>query len=148
MKTSYPPQLASKLSLGLLCLRLSIALVFTIWALDKVLVPEHAIKVFSGFYGLNLTTNTLIAMGLAQLAFIAAFTLGLWKNITYLAVLVLHAGSTFSSFAKYLDPFNNLLFFAAWPMLAACLVLYLLRDYDSWTLGKAHSLEQREEANN
>ena len=25
---------------------------------------------------------------------------------------------------------GNLLFFAAWPMLAACLALYLLRDYD------------------
>ena len=29
--------------------------------------------------------------------------------------------------------FDNLLFFAAWPMLAACFALYLLRDLD--TLG-------------
>jgi putative oxidoreductase len=27
--------------------------------------------------------------------------------------------------------FDNLLFFAAWPMLAACIALYLLRDQDT-----------------
>ncbi|GAM59117.1 membrane protein [Vibrio ishigakensis] len=50
---------------------------------------------------------------------------------------MLHAGSTLSSFGKYLDPFNNLLFFTAWPMLAACFVLYLLQDYDTLVLGKS-----------
>jgi hypothetical protein len=68
--------------------------------------------------------------------FIGIFVAGLWKNLTYLAVLVLHAGSTFSAFAKYLDPFSNLLFFAAWPMLGACFVLYLLRDHDLYVLNK------------
>jgi hypothetical protein len=46
-------------------------------------------------------------------------------------VLLLHAVSTFSSYRQYLDPFNNLLFFAAWPMLAACFTLYTLRDLDT-----------------
>lgn len=46
-------------------------------------------------------------------------------------MLLLHAVSTFSSFPQYLDPFKNLLFFAAWPMLAACIALYLLRDLDT-----------------
>ena len=31
----------------------------------------------------------------------------------------------------YLEPFDHLLFFAAWPMLAACFALYLLRDDDT-----------------
>ena len=49
----------------------------------------------------------------------------------------MHAGSTFSAYAQYYDVFNNLLFFAAWPMLAACAALYLLRDADTkFTLGK------------
>ena len=59
---------------------------------------------------------------------------GMWKKYTYGAILVLHAGSTFSSFAKYMDPFNNLLFFASWPMLAACIALFLLRDYDTYSV--------------
>ncbi|KJG54218.1 membrane protein [Photobacterium kishitanii] len=134
MKETIQPKLKNKLGLGLLGLRLSIALVFTMWALDKVLVPEHAMKIFTSFYGLNISSSLLVVLGIAQLVFITIFVMGLWKNITYLIILVLHAGSTFSSFAKYLDPFNNLLFFAAWPMLAACFVLYLLRDHDIYTI--------------
>ncbi|MDA0382607.1 hypothetical protein [Vibrio owensii] len=136
MKETLPPKLQRQLGLGLLTLRLSIALVFIMWALDKVLVPEHAMKVFSGFYGLDISSGFSVALGIAQLVFIGIFVAGLWKNLTYLAILVLHAGSTFSSFAKYLDPFNNLLFFAAWPMLAACFALYLLRDHDIYVLRK------------
>ncbi|WP_061034791.1 MULTISPECIES: hypothetical protein [Vibrio] len=136
MKETLQPKLQRQLGLGLLALRLSIALVFIMWALDKVLVPEHAMKVFSGFYGLDISSGFSVALGIAQLVFIGIFVAGLWKNLTYLAILVLHAGSTFSSFAKYLDPFNNLLFFAAWPMLAACFALYLLRDHDIYVLRK------------
>ncbi|MFN1534087.1 hypothetical protein [Vibrio jasicida] len=136
MKESLQPKLQRQLGLGLLALRLSIALVFIMWALDKVLVPEHAMKVFSGFYGLDISSGFSVALGIAQLVFIGIFVAGLWKNLTYLAILVLHAGSTFSAFAKYLDPFSNLLFFAAWPMLGACFVLYLLRDHDLYVLNK------------
>ncbi|GLR03843.1 hypothetical protein [Vibrio hyugaensis] len=130
MKDVETSTLNCKLAWGLLVLRLTIAIVFIMWALDKVFVPEHAMKVFSGFYGLSISNGVSVAIGMAQLVFLAVFVAGLWKSVTYLAILILHAGSTFSAFAKYFDPFNNLLFFAAWPMLGACFVLYLLRDYD------------------
>ncbi|WP_050917810.1 hypothetical protein [Vibrio campbellii] len=136
MKQTLHPKVQQQLGIALLALRLSIALVFIMWALDKVLAPEHAMKVFSGFYGLDISSGFSVALGIAQLVFIGVFLAGLWKNLTYLAILVLHAGSTFSSFAKYLDPFNNLLFFAAWPMLAACFALYLLREHDIYVLRK------------
>ncbi len=39
---------------------------------------------------------------------------------------------------QYLDPFNNLLFFTAWTMLATCVALYLLRDFDPrWSVDAA-----------
>ncbi|WP_036828676.1 hypothetical protein, partial [Photobacterium sanctipauli] len=99
-----------------------------------IVLTEHAIKVFSGFYGLNVSPTIMISLGIGQLLFLVAFVLGMWRNVTYLAIFVLHLFSTLSSFGKYLDPFNNLLFFAAWPMLAACLALYLLRDFDTYTV--------------
>ena len=46
-------------------------------------------------------------------------------------MLVLHAISTLSSYKMYLAAFDNLLFFAAWPMLAACIALFYLRDLDT-----------------
>lgn len=135
-QTNLDSKLEKTLSLSLLFLRLSIALVFMVWAFDKIVAPEHTAKVFADFYNISLPTSILMGLGFVQVTFVTVFALGLWRNFTYLALLVLHAGSTFSAFAKYLDPFNNLLFFAAWPMLAACLALYLLRDYDSLTLSK------------
>ncbi|MGR5334520.1 hypothetical protein ACPV5I_03780 [Vibrio gigantis] len=124
----------TKLATSLLLLRVGIFIVFLFWGLDKILVPEHATKVLSGFYGIDISDNAMMALGVAQLGFLGAFVVGMWKKYTYGAVLVLHAGSTFSSFAKYMDPFNNLLFFASWPMLAACVTLFLLRDYDTYSV--------------
>lgn len=48
-----------------------------------------------------------------------------------------------SPWQQYRNPFDNLLFFAAWPMLAAWIALYMLRDEDQlssvealWASGK------------
>lgn len=123
------------LALGLLALRVTIALVFFVWAFDKILAPEHSTKVFSAFYGLDVSSGFSVIIGIVQLVFVGAFLLGIQRSKTYLIALILHSFSTFSSFMKYLDPLGNLLFFTAWPMLAACLVLYLMRDFDSYTLG-------------
>ncbi len=123
-----------RLRVSLLSLRLGVALVFAVWGLDKVLQPEHAGRVFESFYQLpGVGSSVFAVLGIAQLALTAAFAAGLAKRVTYGGVLVLHAISTLSSYRQYLDPFDHLLFFAAWPMLAACLALYLLRDHD--TLG-------------
>ena len=45
----------------------------------------------------------------------------------------------YTFFKQYLAPFEgpNLLFYAAWPMLAACFALYRLRDLDTlWAVEK------------
>jgi hypothetical protein len=118
------------LEISLFALRLTVALVLTVWALDKLVNPDHAAGIFSNFYGLDVGHTALYTVGAIQLVIIAAFLAGVLKPISYGLVLVMHAGSTLSSWRQYLDPFDNLLFFAAWPMLAACLALFLLRDRD------------------
>ncbi len=42
-----------RLAVSLLVMRLSLAVVFAAWALDKFLNPEHGAAVFQGFYGLD-----------------------------------------------------------------------------------------------
>ncbi len=125
------------LPLSLLLLRVGIFIVFLFWTLDKILYPDHAAGVFAKFYGLEAMGETIfLAIGVAQLILILTFVVGLFKTWTYGAILLLHAISTFSTFGLYLDPFDNLLFFAAWPMLAACIALFLMRDWDTLSLGK------------
>ncbi len=120
-------------------LRYGVFLVFLVWTLDKFLNPGHASKVFEGFYGLSLPGEwVLYTIASVELVIILGFVLGILKTLTYGFVLVFHAISTLSSYAQYLPHYGaeiNLLFFAAWPMLAACWVLFVLRDLDTrWTL--------------
>lgn len=102
------------------------------WTLDKFINPSHAAAVYKSFYLIGGLSNKIFYLiGAIQLVIILGFVAGFKKSWTYLLVLFLHAVSTFSSYQKYFDPFDNLLFFAAWPMLAACFVLYYLRDLDT-----------------
>ena len=94
---SWKRHFKPKLATSLLLLRVGIFIVFLFWGLDKILVPEHATKVLSGFYGIDISDNAIMAMGVAQLGFLGAFVVGMWKKYTYGAILVLHAGSTFAS---------------------------------------------------
>jgi len=124
--------LEQKLPWALLALRVGIFIVMFVWALDKFVNPGHTAAIFEGFYGISgLSATIATVLGAVQVLLCLAFLLGLWKTITYGIILVLHGVSTLSSFPQYLDAFNNLLFFAAWPMLAACIALFVLRDYDT-----------------
>ncbi len=123
-----------KLSISLLLLRLGVAVVMGFWTADKIINPDHAGGVFANFYGLEgLDTQALLLIGLVQAAIVLAFTIGLFRTFSYAAVLLMHTVSTLSSWRQYLDPFDNLLFLAAWPMLAACMALFLLRKQDQLT---------------
>lgn len=120
-----------RLSVSLLAMRLTVFLVMLMWTLDKFVATDHAARVFEHFYFIGgLGPTVLYAIGAAELAIIAGFVLGVAKTFTYGAVLAFHAISTLSSFPMYLNPSKGMLFYAAWPMLAACLALFLLRDED------------------
>lgn len=127
-----------KLQLPLLFIRLSVFLVMFMWTIDKFINPGHALKVYESFYYIaGLDVNVMYVIGAIELVILLKFVAGYKKKYTYGAVLVLHAVSTLSSFKQYLAPFDgpNLLFFAAWPMLAACFALFILRDQDKkWSV--------------
>lgn len=131
---------AKNLGYCLFGLRITVFLVMIMWTIDKFLNPGHASAVFGHFYkipGLEAATFTIIAV--VQGVIVIAFLLGVLKRWSTLAVLVMHTISTLTPMANYLDPYTNpnLLFFAAWPMLAGVVTLYLLRDHDTFlNLGK------------
>lgn len=123
----------SRLRLALALLRVTVFVVMAMWSLDKLVRPDHAAGVFENFYYLSgIGAYLLFAIGLAQLVVEVAFLLGAWKTITYGYVLIFHALSTLSSWRQYLEPFDNLLFLTAIPMLGACAALFLLRGEDTW----------------
>ncbi|SFP83323.1 hypothetical protein SAMN05216419_102319 [Nitrosomonas cryotolerans] len=130
-ESSIPDDLKKPLLYSLLALRLGVFIVMLMWTLDKFINPSHASKVFEAFYGIGwLNQHSSYFIGTVEMLLILAFVAGLWRRWTYGGVLLIHAISTFSSYKQYLAPFDNLLFLAACPMLAACLALYWLRNWD------------------
>ncbi len=120
------------LPISLLALRIGVAIVILVWSVDKLLRPEHAAGIFGNFYAMPGQGETVFYV-LGGLQLVLAFLAGAWRTWTYGAILAMHTVSTLSSFRQYLAPFEgpNILFFAAWPMLAACLALFLLRREDT-----------------
>lgn len=130
-----------RLPLALFFLRLGVFIVMLMWTLDKLFKPAHAANVFKKFYFIGgLDQGIFYVIGMVELLIILAFLAGFKKRWSYGIVLLLHAVSTLSAFGNYLNPWTNLLFFAAWPMLAACFALYYLRDADTlWVVEKPKS---------
>ena len=131
MQDSFSLDLKNRLQWALLSLRLGVFIVLIMWVLDKFVNPAHSAIILKVFYGIAETNNSIIyIIGGLQLLLILAFVTGIKKRFTYGLVFLMHAVSTILSYERYIDGLNNLLFFAAWPMLAACFVLYILREED------------------
>lgn len=119
-----------KIEWALFLLRLGVFIVMFAWTLDKLLDPGHGVKVFEHYMFIKgLETPIMMAFGAIEMVIILAFLAGLWKRYTYGFIMIVHGISTFSSWQQYTIDIN-LLFFAAWPMLAAIVALYMLRDID------------------
>ncbi|QEM84078.2 hypothetical protein E4T21_12590 [Halomonas binhaiensis] len=121
------------LKTSLLSLRLGVFVVLFVWTLDKFLDPAHGSRVFDTFFGIEGIGNIAIhALGGLELILVLAFVSGSFKRISYGLVLMLHGITTLVTIPSMVtDPFGNLLFFAAFPMLAACWTLYVMRDHDT-----------------
>ena len=133
-----------KVAFSLLFMRLSVFLVMLVWTLDKFFNPKHAINVYENYYLISgIDHNVIYVLGFLEILLILAFLMGLFKKWTYGAVLILHGISTVSSFKAYIAPYEkgHILFFAAWPMLAACFSLFSLRDLD--TMGVVSLAEKK-----
>lgn len=124
-----------RLPYALLALRISVFVVLGMWTLDKFVNPGHTAAVFETFYLVSgLSEYASYGIGAVQAAIVLAFVTGSFKRYSYGLVLLMHLVSTLTPYSRYLDPWSgsNLLFFAAFPMLAAIITLYLMRDEDTF----------------
>jgi hypothetical protein len=126
-------QKPSNLEVSLLIMRLATAVFLLVWAIDKIVNQGHAQNVFKTFYFTTPSPEILTALGAAQSLIVLAFAAGFARFWTYGAVLLMHLVSTLSTYGRLLNPWGSgaqLLFWAAIPILAAMLALFLLREQD------------------
>ena len=124
----------SALALSLLLIRLGVGLVFFMWTIDKLINPEHTIRVFAFYYKISwLTVGLSYAVGAVQMVVVLAFIGGALKKYSYMAIFVMHFISTASTYPRLFDPWSdtNLLFYASIPMLAGCWALWAVRGMDA-----------------
>lgn len=122
------------LPICLLLLRIAVFTVMLVWAIDKFMRPGTEAAMYQHAYHLPLLPAMIMyAIGAFQILLATCFVIGLQKALTAGLVLVGMLIYTIASYRLYMPPFqgDNLLFFAAWPMLAVCVSLYLLRKQDT-----------------
>jgi putative oxidoreductase len=123
---------------GLLILRLTLALFFAQWSIEKFIHPEAAASIFAHFYGLQISAMIAYVFGAVELAFTIGLLLGVARTIALGGLIVIHGISVLVSWYQLLHPWAavpNHLFIASIPVLGGLVALFLLRDRDTlWVL--------------
>ncbi len=129
-----------RVALVLFVLRISVFLAMFVWILDRLVRPTDALSIYEPLHLLKgVSHEVLYGIAVIELIILVSFLMGIQKRWSYGAVLVLNAAWIVSSYHQFFAPFvgKNLLFFAAWPMFAACFGLYVLRHLDTlWVIDK------------
>ena len=121
------------LKLGLFVLRITTGMFFLAWAIEKLFNPGHGVAISKKFYGLEISPEITLAIGVAQIAIILLFMLGMYKKWTTGFLLAIHTVSVASTWQKLIFAYSakGLLFWAAVPVWAGLLLLFLVRNQDT-----------------
>jgi len=127
----------TRLNFSLLIMRLSIAAFFGAWTSLKFLRPEWFENVFQNAYGLEFISREMAwAVGLFQVVIVVAFALGFMRVFSYAALGLMQAAGVVGSLPNLMNytQYPNNLMWAAVPALGSVIALFLLRDYDRYSI--------------
>ncbi|MBI4539186.1 MAG: DoxX family membrane protein [Gemmatimonadetes bacterium] len=114
-------------------LRVGMGLFLLAWGLDKLLATQGSVRIFSGFYGMDLGALAIQVVGVAEILLAVALAAGLFRVLTAWAQFVVNGVSTVASWKQILDPWGVFgltkggthLFLASIVITAASIVLVL-----------------------
>jgi hypothetical protein len=128
-------------ALALAILRLSLGGFLLVWAAEKFAIPQTTVAIWDAFYRIPIGAAIPYVAGVAELLLAGAIMAGLWRTASYGLGLAVHGISVASTWKQLIDPWGlylfdrpQHLFLAGVPVLAAFVVLFLLRDADIWTV--------------
>jgi putative oxidoreductase len=131
--------LSKALFRALLALRVTLGLFLLQWGVEKFIVPQSNIFIWSHFYGMEVSQTLGYIFGAAEIAIALCMILGQFRTVIYGAALFLHAVTVLVTWRQLIDPWGdpiNHLFTAGVPVLGGFLALFLLRHWDRSLLGK------------
>lgn len=125
-----------RIGASLVTLRVALGVFLLVWGLDKFILTSRSIEIYDYFYGMAASEGLAYALGGLESLLALAIIIGVFRRWSYGIGLLVHAATTVATFRLIVDPWGLIsgepqhLFFAAIPILAAFIVLYLLRDLD------------------
>lgn len=129
--------------LALLFLRVSIGLLVLLWGIDKLVDPEHAVRVSDNFYlGLLSLPSVLPLLGIGQVLVALLAMVGLFRRFVDPVILLINLGSLLGVWRSIVDPWGwvlegtNVLFFPSLIVVAGCLVLIGFQDQERLVLDR------------
>ena len=123
-----------KLKWALFALRLTLAIFFAVWALEKFVKPETTVAIWEAFYMVdNLPHVASYAIGAVQGLAVFCLLFGILKFWSYGFFMIIHGLGTIMTYERLFDPYtgSNHLFIAAIPVLGALMALFMLRQEDT-----------------
>ena len=124
---------------ALLILRFFLGIFLLQWSIEKLMLPDAAARIASGFYGLTLPAPASYALGVAELILSLALLLGVYRTVSYGLSLLVHTVTVVVSWRQLFDPWGlakigNHLWISTWPTWGGFAALFLMRQWDSWTV--------------
>ena len=92
--------LAQALPRALLVLRITLGLFLLQWGVEKFVVPENTVAIWSHFYGLNVSQALGYLFGAVEIAIAGCIFFGQFRTTAYGAALGLHTVSVLVSWRQ------------------------------------------------
>lgn len=125
-------------AVSLLLLRISLGGLMVYWGIDKLINVKHGITVAEKFYGgVSVASSPMQLFGVLQVALGALIIAGLFRRVTYPALLLITGTTLLAVWKSIVDPFKlmvdggNLIFYPSLIICAGALVLMAFQDEDT-----------------
>jgi len=133
------PQIDRRIPAALLILRFFLGIFLLQWSIEKLILPDAAARIASSFYGVMLPASASYLLGVAELILSLALLFGFYRTVSYGLSLLVHTVTVVVSWRQLFDPWGlakvgNHLWISTWPTWGGFAALFLIREWDSWTV--------------
>ena len=125
-----------RIATALLVLRLTLGAFLLQWGIEKFVHPSMSANIADYFYGISLSASLAYAHGVIEVLIALGVLMGVLRRWTYALAAIGHAVTVAVSYRQLLDPYTDInhMFAASVPVLGGFILLYMLRDWDRYSL--------------
>ena len=138
-ETLMSPEFDKRIPAALLILRFFLGTFLLQWSIEKLILPGATARIAGNFYGVTLPVEGSYALGIAELIVSLALLVGFYRTISYGLSLLIHTVTVVVSWRQLFDPWGlakvgNHLWISTWPTWGGFAALFLMREWDTWTI--------------